>query len=372
MHVHIPNTPLEAKPRQNRLPSHTRSAPKLNAHELLQFTQQISTLLQAGITLPDAMKIFRQGQQRQSSLTLLASVERDLSRGHSFAAAITTFPTSFDALYLRLIAAGESSGTLEQTFIHLADLLLRKRQLQQKVRTALIHPLAISAVACVVTALLLIKVVPEFQHMFGQFGHDLPTITLKVIALSDQLRHHGHYWSLGLISSGYLLRRATLHHAASQLFVHRAILRVPVIGTIATDACVARFARTLSTSYAAGLPITDALGYAATAPGNLLFTQAVRQAGVAIDQGADLQSALDKTKLFPDLLVHMIGVGEQAGMLDTMLQRAAAYYEDRFDNAIDRLIPLLEPAMMVALGGLIGGLMLAMYLPLFQMGSVLS
>lgn len=369
MHVDLyESVPEPISPRAPR----RGSAPKLRAQELMQFTQQITTLLVAGITLPDAVKTFRKGQPRSAAQQLLTALESDLGRGLSLSLALSAFPTSFDPLYLRLIAAGESSGTLEQAFGQLSALLTRKHQLQQKVRSALIHPLAISVVACAVSALLLIKVVPEFQQMFGQFDRSLPALTLSVISLSHHLRDYGLWWVGAIAFAGYALQLAVRQHAATKRFTHSLLLQLPLAGPITTDACTARFARTLATGYSAGLPIIDALTYAATAPGNWFFANATEQACTSVDQGIELNAALGQTAQFPDLLIHMISVGEQAGMLEIMLQRAADYYETRVDNAIDRLIPLLEPAMMVALGGLVGGLMLAMYLPLFQMGSVLG
>ena len=369
--MHIYSAKPVAKPAPRPL-WHLGAGPRLNAHEVLQFTQQVEALLRAGMTLPDAVRIYRQGQQRPVAVRLLTALERDLGNGSTVAAALAALPTSFDPLYLRLISAGETSGTLEQTFGRLSDLLLRKQQLQQKTRTALMHPTAIAAVACAVCALLLVKVVPEFQQLFGHFGRTLPSLTLGVIRLSDYLIDYG-LWSGALaISAGYGLRIATRRFEYLRSLLHQVMLKLPIVGTIATCSCVARFARTMATGYAAGLPIGEALGHAATAPGNIVFAQACGLAQTAIDQGVDLTSALGNTTAFPDLLIHMIGVGEQAGTLETMLLQAAAYYEARFDHAIDRLIPLLEPVMMVALGGLIGALMLAMYLPLFQMGSVLG
>lgn len=369
MHVHSTKPLTKPAPRPLwRL----GAGPRLNAHEVLQFTQQVAALLQAGMTLPDAIRIYRQGQQRPVAVRLLTALERDLTDGSNVAAALAALPTSFDPLYLRLISAGETSGTLEQTFERLSDLLLRKQQLQQKTRTALMHPTAIAAVACAVCTLLLVKVVPEFQQMFGNFGRTLPALTLGVIKLSDYLRDYGLWCGTLVVGASYGLRIATGRFESLRRRFHHVILKLPMIGALATCGCVARFARTLATGYAAGLPIGEALGHAATAPGNIVFTHACELAQAAIDQGVDLTSALRNTTAFPDLLIHMIGVGEQAGTLETMLLQAAAYYEARFDHAIDRLIPLLEPAMMVVLGGLIGALMLAMYLPLFQMGSVLG
>lgn len=338
----------------------------------MQFTQQIATLLLAGLTVLDAIRIFRDGQQRPAALKLLTKLEYDLDNGLALSQAIGAFPDSFDPLYWRLVSAGESSGTLEQTFNRLSVLLQRKHKLQQRVRTALMHPLAIAAVAFVVCALLLVKVVPEFQKMFGQFDQKLPALTLKVINLSHHLYDYGWVWAGAFVATAYALQLTLRHHDATKRLAHRLILRAPFLGPLTSDACTARFARTLVTGYSAGLPIITALDYAAAATGNWVFTHATELTRSSIDQGAELNVALSQTAQFPDLFIHMVAVGEQGGMLESMLQQAADYYEARVDNTIDRLIPLLEPAMMVTLGGLVGGLMLAMYLPLFQMGSVLS
>jgi type IV pilus assembly protein PilC len=359
-----PSNPLDPQPRPSRIRS------KLSAEELLQLTQQLATLLQSGIALPFALQVFREGQRRSAAKTLLNAVELELAQGQGLANAFGKFPETFNNLYQRLVAVGESSGTLERSFHHLAKLLQRKKILQQKTRTALAHPLAILSVACSVSALLLLKVVPTFEQMFGQFGHDLPTLTLAIIDLSQQLQVHGIALVLLLLSAFTAARYAVRQHKLTRLLAHRGQLFLPIFGPLAMHRSIAGIARILATSLSAGLPMMEALDFARSAPNNTVYAQATATAAESVHRGSRLYMALQNTRCFPTLFTQMVMVGEQSGMLDNMLSRAAEHYEARCDETIDRLIPLLEPAMMVILGGLIAMLLLAMYLPLFQMGSV--
>ena len=365
--MHLLHPPGKLPEAQTRTP---RRPPRLSADELLQLTQQLATLLQAGIALPFALQIFREGQRRGSAKTLLNAVELELAQGQGLSNALSKFPNTFNNLYQRLVAVGESSGTLEHSFHHLAKLLQRKKILQQKTRTALVHPLAILGIACAVSALLLLRVVPEFQQMFAQFGRDLPALTLAVIDISHKLQTHGIGLALLLLGSFTAASYAVRQHKLTRLLAHKGQLLLPVFGQLAVHQCIASIARILATSLSAGLPMMEALDFARSAPGNMVYAQATATAAQSVQRGSNLYKALQNTQCFPALFIQMVTVGEQAGMLDNMLLRAAEHYEARCDEAIDRLIPLLEPAMMVTLGGLIAVLLLAMYLPLFQMGSV--
>ena len=367
--MHILQQPNES-PKTKTLPYHRQL--RLSRDELLQLTQQTATLQQAGMALPLALRVFRDGQRRSSAKSLLTALELELSRGQSLSTALSAFPKTFDSLFQRLVAVGESSGTLEQTFQHLAELLQRQKLLRQKTRQALIQPTAILVVACAVTTLLLLQVVPEFQQLFNQFGRDLPKLTLSVINFSNGLQTHGLGLATLLASVFLTAQYGVRQHQPTRLFAHTLLLRLPVLGQLVTHRSIASIARTLATSLSAGLPIMEALDFARSAPSNLVYAQATRVTAQAVQRGSNLHSALYTTRCFPNLFVQMITVGEQSGMLDAMLLGAAKHYESCFDVAIDRLIPLLEPAMTVILGGLVGILMLAMYLPLFQMGSVLG
>lgn len=365
--MHLLKPPSKLREPESRPSGNT---PRLNAEELLQLTQQLATLLQAGIALPFALQVFREGQKRRAAKTLLDAVALEIAQGQGLASAFGKYPETFNHLYQRLVAVGESSGTLEHSFHHLTKLLQRKKILQQKTRTALAHPLAILSIACAVSALLLLKVVPTFEQMFGQFGHDLPALTLAIIDLSQQLQIHGITLVLLLLSAFTAARYAVRQHKLSRLLAHRGQLLLPVFGQLATHRSIAGIARILATSLSAGLPMMEALDFARSAPNNIVYTQAMAAAAQSVQRGSNLYKALQNTRCFPTLFTQMIMVGEQSGMLDNMLSRAAEHYEARCDETIDRLIPLLEPAMMVTLGALIAILLLAMYLPLFQMGSV--
>ena len=241
--------------------------------------------------------------------------------------------------------------------------------MQQKTRSALAYRLAILGVACAVSALLPLQVVPTFEQMFAQFGHDLPALTPVIIDLSQQLQAHGISLVLGLLSAFTAARYAVRQHKLTRLFAHRGQLLLPIFGPLAMHRSIAGIARILATSLSAGLPMMETLDFARSAPNNTVYAQATATAAESVHRGSTLYMALQNTR-FPTLFTQMVMVGEQSGMLDNMLSRAAEHYEARCDETIDRLIPLLEPAMMVILGGLIAMLLLAMYLPLFQMGSV--
>ena len=365
--MHLLKPPSKPREPQSRPRGNT---PRLNAEELLQLTQQLATLLQAGVALPFALQVFREGQRRRAAKSLLDAVALEIARGQGLASAFGKYPETFNHLYRRLVAVGESSGTLEQSFHHLAKLLQQKKILQQKTRSALAHPLAILGVACAVSALLLLQVVPTFEQMFAQFGHDLPALTLVIIDLSQQLQAHGISLVLGLLSAFTAARYAVRQHKLTRLFAHRGQLFLPIFGPLAMHRSIAGIARILATSLSAGLPMMEALDFARSAPNNTVYAQATATAAESVHRGSTLYMALQNTRCFPTLFTQMVMVGEQSGMLDNMLSRAAEHYEARCDETIDRLIPLLEPAMMVILGGLIAMLLLAMYLPLFQVGSV--
>jgi type IV pilus assembly protein PilC len=365
MHLlHPPGKSPDARPRSRR------RSPRLSFDELLQLTQQLDTLLRAGIALPFALQIFREGQRRPAVKALLNTLEFELAQGQSLSYAFSKFPATFNNLYQRLVAVGESSGTLEDAFHHLATLLERKKRLQQKIRSALIHPLAILGVASVVSALLLLRVVPEFQQMFARFDRDLPTLTLAIIDASQQLQTHGTGLLVLLLGFFSTIRYGIRRYEAARLITHKGQLLMPVVGQLVMHKCIANIARTLATSLSAGLPMMEALEFARHAPENIVYARGTAAAAQSVQRGSNLCTALQNTHCFPPLFIQMVAVGEQAGMLDSMLLGAALHYETLFETAIDRLIPLLEPAMMVTLGGLIGMLLLAMYLPLFQMGSV--
>ena len=328
--------------------------------------------MRAGVPLVQSFDIVADGVEKPKLAELIRDVRTDVASGNSFSSAISKHPAQFDELFCNLVDAGEQSGALESMLDRIATYKEKTESLKAKVRKAMTYPIAVLVVAGIVSGILLIKVVPQFEQVFAGFGAELPAFTQMVINFSELAQA---YWFIAVIigiAVGFLVSEI---HKRSQRFregLDRLVLKAPVAGDIIEKSCVARFARTLSTTFAAGVPLVDALNSVAGATGNSVFVYAVNQVRDDVSTGQQLNFSMRNTGVFPNMVVQMVAIGEEAGALDEMLDKSASYYEEQVDNAVDNLTSLMEPIIMSVLGVLVGGLIIAMYLPIFQLGAVVG
>jgi len=333
-------------------------------------SRQIATMLGAGVPLVQTIEMVGKGHNNGNMQKLLGEIGHKLSSGIPLSDCLRDHPRQFDDLYCDLVASGEQSGSLETIYARIATYKEKAEALKAKIKKAMTYPIAVIAIAAIVTSILLIFVVPVFQDIFASFGAELPGFTLFVVAISDFMVA---YWHLGLgaiFAFVFLFKRA---HRNSQKFrdqVDTQILKLPVIGDLLQKAAVARYARTLSTTFAAGVPLIDALESAAGASGNAVFRAAILEVRAEVTSGMQMNLAMRNSNIFPDMVIQMVAIGEESGSVDDMLSKVANVYEAEVDNAVDNLTALLEPMIMAVLGVVIGGLIIAMYLPIFQIGMV--
>jgi type IV pilus assembly protein PilC len=302
---------------------------------------------------------------------LVAEIRNDVSAGLGLAPSLAKHPRHFDELFCSLIASGEESGTLEVMLDRVATYKEKTEALKAKIRKAMTYPLAVIAVGLIVTLILLIKVIPVFAETFQNFGSDLPAFTQWVLNLSEWVQAYWFIALLGGVAIGFTFREAKFRSVRFAEFLDTLYLKIPVVGTIVHDAIIARFSRTLATTFAAGVPLVDALESTAGAAGNSVYAKAIRQIKDDVTTGSTLYNSIKVTGLFPNMLLQMVSIGEESGALDDMLGKVADHYEQAVDDAVDNLSSLLEPMIMSILGVLVGGLMIAMYLPIFMLGSVI-
>lgn len=343
---------------------------KIKPADIALFTRQMATMMKAGVPLVQSFDIVADGLDNPSMKDVVLKIKTEVEGGNNFAGALRQHPILFDDLYCSLIESGETSGALETMLDRVALYKEKSEALKAKIRKAVKYPIAVVVVAVVVTAILLVKVVPTFQELFQGFGAELPAFTQFVINLSEGLQSNfvTLLFCTGAVIVGFIQgrkRSSTFKDA-----VDRLLLRLPIIGDITHKATVARFARTLSTTFAAGVPLIDALDACAGATGNVVYRKAVLQVKEDVATGQQLQFAMRSTGVFPPMALQMTAIGEESGALDGMLGKVATYYEDEVDNLVDGLTSMLEPLIMSVLGVLIGGLIIAMYLPIFQLGQV--
>ena len=361
--------------RQGIVPSRIRRAlltggGRIKAEEITAMTRQLATMTAAGIPLVQAFDIIANSQDSPALQGLMLKVKGDIEGGAALASALARHPWHFDDLYVNLVAAGEQSGALEGLLEKIAAYREKTQTIRYRVRKALLYPAAVTAVAFVVTTILLVFVIPQFEALFAGFGAELPALTRLVIELSDFVRRSG--WALGLATAACA---TAFVHASKRLRpvrrrLDRLLLHAPIIGSIVDMAATARYARTMAITFAAGTPLVEALESAAGATGNSVFESAVLAIRDEVSTGERLQQAMKLGGVFPNMATRMIGVGEESGALDDMAVRVADFYEERVDAAVDNLSSLLEPLVMAALGLVVGGLVVAMYLPVFRMGQV--
>lgn len=335
------------------------------------FARQLATMMKAGVPLVQSFDIVAEGLENPSMRDLVLEVKNEVASGTSLAASLGRHPKYFDDLFVSLVSAGEQAGTLETMLDRVATYKEKTEALKAKIKKAMTYPAAVVVVAVVVTGILLVKVVPQFAETFSSFGAGLPAFTLMVLHLSEFVQAWWFIIIAAVIAAVFAFTRA---RRASHQFAEktdRLLLRLPIIGDIVYNSVVARFARTLSTTFAAGVPLVDALDSVAGAAGSIPYHDAIKRIREDVTAGQQLNSSIKATNMFPTMLTQMVSIGEESGALDEMLEKVASHYEAIVDNMVDSLTALLEPMIMAVLGVLVGGLMIAMYLPIFMLGSVI-
>jgi type IV pilus assembly protein PilC len=345
---------------------------KVGASDIALFTRQLATMMKAGVPLVQSFEIVADGMDNPAMRTLILKIRDDIASGNSFAHAIRANPAHFDDLFCNLIDAGEQSGSLETMLERLATYKEKTEALKAKIKSAMNYPIAVLVVASIVSGILLIKVVPQFEEIFQGFGAELPEFTQMVVNMSRWMQE---WWFIVVaVIAAFVIafKQAAKRSKAFHDALERLSLKLPVIGDILDKSCIARFARTLSTTFAAGVPLVDALESVAGAAGNIVYYDAIKSVKNDVSSGIQLNYSMKKTEAFPNMVIQMVAIGEESGALDSMLDKAATYYEEMVDNAVDGLTSLMEPIIMSFLGVVIGGLIIAMYLPIFKMGDAIS
>jgi type IV pilus assembly protein PilC len=343
---------------------------KVTPKDVAVFSRQLATMMSSGVPLVQAFEIVGRGHENKGMQDLILSVKSDVEAGGALADGLRKHPAHFNELYVNLVTAGEASGILEAILHKLATYLEKIEALKSKIKAALFYPTAVIVVAFIITAILMIFVIPQFEQLFSGFGADLPPLTRLVITISQYFQE---YWWLifgTLIGSVVGILKAKKRSVAVAHFFDRMLLKLPVLGGIIEKAAIARFSRTLATMFAAGTPLVEAMNSVAGACGNIIFHDATLKMRDEISTGSQLQAAMRDTGIFPNMVVQMVAIGEESGALDAMLGKVADWYEQEVDDAVDSLTSLLEPIIMAVLGVIIGGLVIAMYLPIFKMGQV--
>lgn len=344
---------------------------KVKPMDIALFTRQMATMMKAGVPLVQSFDIVAGGAENEALKRLVLSIKEDVAAGGGFAPSLAKHPKYFDDLFCNLVESGEQSGALETMLDRIATYKEKTEQLKAKIKKAMTYPIAVVIVAVIVTGILLVKVVPQFAETFAGFGAELPAFTLFVLHLSNLTQ--AYWWIILLGMGGFFMIFGKLKEKspAFRARIDRISLKIPIIGQIVFLSICARFARTLSTTFAAGVPLVDALDSVAGAAGNSLYEKAIMKVKEDVSSGTQLAYSMNQVKIFPPLLIQMTAIGEESGALDDMLSKAATYYEEAVDNMVDSLTSLLEPMIMSVLGVLVGGLMVAMYLPIFQIGQAI-
>ena len=342
----------------------------IKAADIAIFSRQMATMMKAGVPLVQSFEIVQEGLENPPMSKLVGEIKSEVSSGGGLAPALAKQPKHFDDLFCNLVASGENSGTLEVMLDRVATYKEKTEALKAKIRKAMTYPIAVVTVAIVVTGVLLVKVVPTFAETFKGFGADLPAFTLFVLGISEFVQQWWLFIAVALVLAIWGYFQAIVRSSNFRGRVDSIALKLPIIGTIVHDAVVARFSRTLATTFAAGVPLVEALDSTAGAAGNAVYAQGIRQIRDDVTSGTSLHLATRGTGLFPAMLLQMTAIGEESGSLDEMLGKVADQYEAQVDNAVDSLSSLMEPIIMSILGVLVGGLMIAMYLPIFMLGTV--
>lgn len=350
----------------------TQMGAKITPGDIALFTRQLATMMKAGVPLVQSFEIVADGMDNPAMRDLILKIRDEVSSGNSFAHATKTQPDYFDDLFCNLVHAGEQSGALETMLDRLATYREKTEALKARIKSAMNYPIAVLVVAGVVSGILLVKVVPKFEEIFAGFGAELPEFTQMVVNMSKFMQE---WWFIALAAI------AAMYFAYKEMYKRsqavrdgqdRLALKMPILGGILDKSCVARFARTLSTTFAAGVPLVDALDSVAGAAGNVVYLEAITRIKEDVSSGIQLNTSMKSVGVFPNMVIQMVAIGEESGALDSMLDKAATYYEEMVDNAVEGLTSLMEPLIMSFLGVVIGGLIIAMYLPIFGMGDAIG
>lgn len=345
---------------------------KITPFDIAMLTRQLATMMKAGVPLVQSFDIVADGLENKGLQELVVSIRNDISSGSGFAASLRKHPRHFDDLYCNLVDSGEKAGALEAMLDRIATYLEKTEILKKKVKKAMTYPIAVVVVAIVVTAILLVKVVPQFESLFGGFGAELPVFTQMVIQLSEWLQAWWFIVLLGIVGAIFLFKESKRRSRKFSDLVDKYVLKLPIMGEILDKSAVAKFGRVLSTTFAAGVPLVDALDSVAGATGNAVYRDAIQRIKNDVSSGTQLQASMRQQDIFPVMAVQLTAIGEESGNLDEMLQKVAEHYEAVVDDMVDNLTALMEPMIMAVLGVLVGGLIIAMYLPIFQMGQVVG
>ena len=345
---------------------------RITQEDITVFTRQLATMMKAGLPLMQAFEIVARGHSNPSMTEMLMQVRSDVEQGSALGKSFSKYPKYFDRFYCNLVSAGESGGVLESLLDKLAVYKEKTQAIKKKVKTALTYPIAIIVVAIALIFIMMMFVLPAFKEVYANMGAELPDLTQLVMNLSDLFVDYGWIMIILLIASAFGLYKLHEKSPTFQKRIDALILRLPVFGTIVRKATIARWARTTSTLFAAGVPLVEVLDSVAGASGNILYEEATQDIRAKVTQGLSLTSSMQSTDMFPNMVIQMAAIGEESGSLDDMLNKAAEFYEDEVDNSVSRLSALMEPIIMVVLGSLIGILLIAMYLPLFNLGNVVG
>ena len=345
---------------------------RITQEDITVFTRQLATMMKAGLPLMQAFEIVARGHSNPSMTEMLMQVRSDVEQGSALGKSFSKYPKYFDRFYCNLVSAGESGGVLESLLDKLAVYKEKTQAIKKKVKTALTYPIAIIVVAIALIFIMMMFVLPAFKEVYANMGAELPGLTQLVMSLSDLFVDYGWIMIILLIVSAFGLYKLHEKSPTFQKRIDALILRLPVFGAIVRKATIARWARTTSTLFAAGVPLVEVLDSVAGASGNILYEEATQDIRAKVTQGLSLTSSMQSTDMFPNMVIQMAAIGEESGSLDDMLNKAAEFYEDEVDNSVSRLSALMEPIIMVVLGSLIGILLIAMYLPLFNLGNVVG
>lgn len=343
---------------------------KIEALDICNVSRQIATMLSAGVTLIQTLEMIAKEHDKPPMRKMLNEITHEVQSGNPLSGSLRKFPDFFDDLYCDLVKTGEQSGALEDIYDRIATYKEKAEALKSKIKKAMFYPVAVIVVAFVVTTILLVFVVPQFEEIFNGFGAELPAFTQFVLGISNFVQDFGPFIALGMVIFFFLFKRAYKNSQTLRDKLDAKILKIPVIGVILVKASIARFTRTLSTTFAAGVPLIESLESAAGAAGNAVYRDAIRFMKSEVSGGEQMNIAMRTTNVFPPMVVQMVAIGEESGSVDSMLGKIATIYEREVDDMVDGLTSLLEPLIMAVLGVVIGGLIVAMYLPIFQMGMV--
>jgi type IV pilus assembly protein PilC len=347
-----------------------RSSKRVSDKDITLFTRQLATMMKAGVPLLQSFDIVGKGHSNPSVAKLLLDIKSDIETGSSLNQAFRKYPLYFDALFCNLVAAGEQAGILESLLDRLATYKEKMIAIKNRIKKALFYPIAVLVVAFVITAVIMVWVIPAFKTVFSSFGADLPALTVAVIDLSDGFVNYWYIILPILFGSIYFFFQAWRRSERMQAVMDRLLLRIPIFGDVIRKATIARWTRTLSVMFAAGVPLVESLDSVGGASGNYVYKQATKRIQMDVSTGTSLTASMQDTQVFPNMVTQMVSIGEESGSLDNMLGKVADFYEQEVDDAVDALSSLMEPIIMVVLGVLIGTLIIAMYLPIFKLGQV--